>query len=146
MKIILLDDIKGVGRKHEIKEVAEGYARNYLFARKRAIPADKKGLAGLREHEKATQHEISELRALAQKSEGDTLSFVLKVDAAGNPFGGVNKDMIQKALYARGISPRERIKVELAKPIRTFGKTKVRILLPRGITATIIVSVLPTRV
>ena len=125
MKVILLADVKGQGKKDQMVEVSDGYARNFLFPKKLAIPADAKSINEIKNKEASKQHKIDTERAaakeIAAKLENITLVFEY---AAGNDsklYGSVtNKDLSDKLASAYGISIDKR-KITLSEPVKTFG-------------------------
>ena len=87
MKFILLQDVKGVGRRNELKNVNDGYARNYLFARNLAVLATQHEVKKMeRSHEE--EHEVTKrLQEIKRLIEDRTIEFTLKSDGEGSPFG-----------------------------------------------------------
>jgi len=106
MKIILLQDIKNLGKKFEVKEVKNGYARNFLFPQKLAVAATAAALKNLTKQKEQweVQHQkfIQELKEEAKKLEGETLIFNLRIDQKEKVFGSVSKNDIEKALEEKG--------------------------------------------
>src|SRR3989338_4199341 len=102
MKVILDSDIKGVGRKHEIKEVSAGYARNFLFPNKlarQATPAIEKEIEKTRAAAGARELELKKhLKELAGKIASRSLVFEVKTDDKGSVFGSITKEMILSAM------------------------------------------------
>ena len=93
MKVILQQDIRGTGKKGQLIEVSDGYARNYLFPRKLAAPADNANMNEYRQKEASKafhkQQELEAAQALAQKLEGITVKVTAKGGSAGRLFGSV---------------------------------------------------------
>jgi len=139
MKVILLDDIRGLGKKFETKEVNDGYARNFLFPNKLAETANPSSLAKLEamkaEHEKQDNELKHRLEGIAKKISDMRLKFELKVGKDGSVFGAVNKESILKALREHNIITKERVDIELKYPIKELGLYTVPIDLKKGITA-----------
>ena len=139
MKIILLEDVKNLGKKFETKEVSGGYARNFLFPNKLAEPVTPTALKKIEtmkaEHEKGEAELQKHLGALAAEIEAAMLVFTLKTDKSGAVFGSINKETIQKALRERHIITKERIEMDLDRPIKEFGDYTILIDLKKGITA-----------
>lgn len=130
MKVILLADVKGVGRKNEMKEVADGYARNFLIARKLAIAADEKGRtvkAGMDAKEEA---EKARLVALATKLSSLTFEFMIKTGAHHEVFGSVSRRAVEEAVRAKGITEGE---LELEHPIKSTGEHKIGMNFGKGV-------------
>ena len=141
MQIILLQDVKGTGKRHEEKNVSDGYARNFLFPRKLAVPrtaAELKKLQHVREEEGETKKRLEEIaRELKDKS----ITFTLKADEAGNPFGSVTSDMILKAVREHKALTKERVEIDLERPIKIIGEHKIGVRLPKGVETTLMVKI-----
>jgi large subunit ribosomal protein L9 len=147
MQIILLQDVRGLGKKDEVKNVPDGYARNFLFARNLAIAASGTALAALkdRQSKKASEEAqtVAHLHELARRLKHEPLEFRLKTDAKGSVFGSVTKEMIEKALRSKGWLTKERVDVKMEHPIREMGDHKLTIDLKKGIEGEVLVRVLP---
>ncbi len=145
MRVILLEDVRKVGKKHEVKEVSGGYARNFLFPNRLAEPATpgalKKLAALIAERERGGAELRARLEEIARKLAETTLAFELKADATGALFGSVNKESILKALREHGLVTKERVEMELDHPIKEPGEYVVPIDLKKGVTAKLRVSV-----
>lgn len=139
MKVILLQDVRSIGKKHDIKEVSDGYARNFLFPNKLAEPATasaEKKLGALRAQQEKDSEELMKRLQEIKKSVGDlSLQFELEADAKGSVFGSVNKDSILKALRDHGLVTSERVHVMIDHPIKKLGAHTVSLDLGKGITA-----------
>lgn len=100
MQIILLEDIKNVGKKGERKEVKEGFARNYLLKQNLAVlpgeDAAQKVLAEINQRQELKQEKKHKLVELAKNIEGKTFNFKLKVDKKGHPYGSIGAKEIAK--------------------------------------------------
>lgn len=145
MKVILLEDIRSVGKKFEVKEVSDGYARNFLFVNKLAESATPDALKKLEarkaEHEKEDRALRMRLEEIARTLNGTKLEFELAADNTGALFGSVNKESILKALREHGFITKERVDLDLKYPIKTAGEHVVPIDLKKGITATLTIVV-----
>jgi len=139
MKVILLADVKGVGRRNEIKEVADGYARNFLIARKLGVAADEKGMGVKHEADAKEQAEIARLAALAAKIAAMKLEFTIKTGEHKEVFGSVSRRDVEQAIRAQGVKEGEII---LEHPIKSTGEHKVEVNFGKGVkgTARIVVS------
>ena len=138
MQVLLLKDVKGVGRSMELRTVSDGYAKNFLIPRGFAIPADATA-AKLKERHDSDERRLeekiwNELREL----ENRIFSFRVKTGPSGEVFGSVSSSHISSALAAAGIHDAE---VKLTKPIRTLGEHTVNVALPRGKTGFVKISV-----
>src|SRR5579872_4729452 len=102
MQIILLEDVRGVGLKHDIKEVRDGYARNFLFPNKlaeRATPSSLKKLEEMKATHDAKEIELKKhLEEIARRITDMRIQFELKRGKDGSIFGSVNKEAVLKAL------------------------------------------------
>ena len=124
MKVILLEDVKSLGRKDEVKEVSDGYARNFLFKKHLAQPADKANLNSLN-HElklKAQREQAQKERAEKIKKElsGKVVKVPAKAGEAGRLFGSVTTSDVSEALAQMGYEVDKR-KIELPEAIKTVG-------------------------
>ncbi len=147
MKVILLDDVRGVGAKAEIKEVSDGYARNFLFPAKRAEAATSSAVARLQAlQSKRTEEEVElkrHLEKLARKISQTSLEFTLKTDEAGSIFGSVTKEMILRALREHRLIIKERVEIRLEHPLKVFGSHRVPVDLKKGIATELGVIIRP---
>jgi large subunit ribosomal protein L9 len=130
MKVILLSDVKGVGRKNELKEVAEGYGRNFLIARKLAVAADAKGMAAKNAADAKDDAERARLSAIVAKLAGISFEFSIKTGAHHEVFGSLSKKTIEEAIRAKGISEGELV---LEHPIKTTGEHKIEMNFGKGV-------------
>jgi large subunit ribosomal protein L9 len=144
MKVIFLKDVKGQGKKGEIKEVSEGYANNFLIPRGLAVRANE-GSIRQQEHHKAAEarrkeQEREEAKELAGKLEAVTLTMKTKAGEGGRLFGSITSKHIAEELEKLGYRIDKR-KIELDDPIRSLGVTQVPIRLHPEVTAMLKVSV-----
>ena len=102
MKIILLKDIRGLGKKHEIKEVSEGYARNFLLSKNLALQATPENLAKRNQWIKEEVKELNKIKQIAEKLSKEKIEFKIRAGEKGEVFGSVTKDDIKKELSKRG--------------------------------------------
>ncbi len=144
MRVILRREVKGIGRTGEVKDVADGYALNYLLPRGLAVRASEGALATLERQREAAgakrERERTELRALAKRLGETRLAFTLKGGPQGRVFGSITNRDIAKALEARGIAV-ERAQVQLAEPIRQLGTHHVEVRLLPDVKASLTVTV-----
>jgi large subunit ribosomal protein L9 len=147
MRIILLKDVKGLGKKNEVKNVHDGHARNFLIPQGLAKAATEERLKA---HEQVVAKDAAQQEALAERLkdrarhlDGKVFVFTLKSDAHGSVFGSVTKDMVHKKLIAETGGDAESAKIHLERPIREFGETKIPVELQQGIRANITVRVEP---
>lgn len=141
---MLLQDIRGVGKRNEAKEVSDGYARNFLLPRKlaeRATPealSRVEGLAARRLHERETHRAAAE--AEAARVNALSLQFHAAANEGGELFGSVTPADIARALKEQGISHVEKIQTA---PLKKLGTHAVEIDFGEGIKKTVAVTVLP---
>lgn len=140
MKVILLQDIPALGQKSDVKDVREGYARNFLFTRHLAIAATADRLMHL-DRQQAYQSERqskerAEYAAVAEKLKTIELTFKMKVSEKGTAFGSVSEADIQKELSDKKIRV-EKGWIALEKHIKTTGKHQVPIKFPHGVQGSV---------
>ncbi|MDO5602478.1 MAG: 50S ribosomal protein L9 [Oscillospiraceae bacterium] len=145
MKVVLKTDVKGTGKKDELVEVSDGYARNFLFPRKLAVAADAAAVNDVRNKEAARQHHKEEeeaaARALAAKIDGGRLTVHAKAGSGGRLFGAVTaKDIAAAAASAYGVEVDKR-KIVLTADIKSYGSYPVEFKVYPGVSATVTVSV-----
>ena len=145
MKVILLCDVKGQGKKDQIVDVSDGYARNFLFPQKKAIPADSKATSELKSKEEAKQFRISEDRkaaqALADKIKEITVDIVMGHGQDGRLYVSVtSKDIATELTKILGVDIDKR-KINLKDSIKAYGNYDVEIKLLQDISAKFIVKV-----
>jgi len=147
MKVILLQDIHSLGKKFEVKEVLEGYARNFLFPRGLAKSGTPAALRDLEQTKAGLAKEETELKkrlaVIAEKLVRTTLEFTLKADSTGAVFGSVTKDAISRALREHGLLGKERAEIVLSHPLKKLGEHRVEIHLKHGIVLTLTVAIRP---
>ncbi len=144
MKVILLADVKGHGKKGELCNVSDGYARNFLFPKKLAVEADNTALNELRNREESAAHhkqeEINAAKTTAQLLEGKSVKIKAKAGSNGKLFGSVTSKEI-----AAEIENSLKIKIDRKKmhvaDIKNFGEYTAEIKLYQGISAKITVIV-----
>lgn len=125
MKVILTQDVKGQGKKDQLIEVSDGYARNFLLPRKLAIPADNQSMTELKNKEAARQHKIDTERAAAQEIAKKLTAIVVKIkvgsSADGRLYGSVTtKEIAERLEKDFGITVDKR-KIALPDPIKAYG-------------------------
>ena len=130
MKVIFSVDVKGQGKKGEMKEVSEGYGRNYLLPRKLAVEATADNMNTLRLKEKAKQAAIAAEKAKALENAKQLESVVVKVvaraGAAGKLFGAVTSQEISDALKEQYGIEIEKQKIVQNEPIKSYGSYEVK--------------------
>lgn len=139
MKVILLEEVKKLGKRGDIKEVADGYARNFLFVNNLAVPATeanvKKHAAEKVRFEKEDASLQKRLRGIAQTLGERSLKFLVKVSEEGTVFGSITKEMILKGLRENRLITVERPEIKLEHPLKALGVHEVEIDLKKGVKA-----------
>ena len=145
MKIILLEDVKGIGKKGELKEASDGYARNYLFPRKLAKEANAQAMNEFKNAERAKQHKIETEKANAQAAaaqlEGKTVKLTAKAGQGGKLFGSITTKEIAETLRKDFGLDIDKRKLELTGDIKSFGTYECEVKLYAGISAKLFVMV-----
>ena len=145
MKVVLLCDVKGQGKKDQIVEVSDGYARNFLFPQKKAIPADAKATSELKSKEEAKQFRISEDRkaamALADKISKVEITIKMGHGQDGRLYGSVTARDIAEELKRAINTDVDKRKIQLKEAIKAYGKYSVSIKLLADISANFNVTV-----
>lgn len=145
MKVIFLKDVKGKGKKGEVKEVSTGYAQNFLLKNNVAVEATAANLSQL-EGQKTRQKkdaaaELAEAKELKEQVEKLTVELKAKTGEDGRLFGSITSKQIGQALEKQHKIKVDRRKMELPEPIRALGFTNVPIKLHADVTATLKVHV-----
>lgn len=144
MKVIFQKDVKGQGKKGEVKNVSDGYARNFLLPKGLAVEANAQNLEQLKEEQKKEaqrkEKEKQEAEALKSKLEDMTVTLSSKAGEGGKLFGAVTNKQIADALASKDIRV-DKKKIDLKEPIRTLGYTNVSIKLHPKVTAKVKVHV-----
>ena len=146
MKVILLDNIKGVGKKDEIINASDGYARNFLFPKKLAVEANAENMSKLNNKKDANQYkkdvEKQAAEEMAKKIKGIMLKIKVKAGENGKIFGGVTPKEISENLKSQYKFEIDKKKIELKEPIKTLGSFEVTIKLYEGIVGVLKVQVI----
>ena len=141
MKVILLADVKGQGKKNDVIEVSDGYGKNFLIPRKLAKPADAQSLNDVKVKEAARVYRIEtekkEAQALAEKLKSLQVKIPASSGADGRLYGSItSKDIVEKLKADTGIDIDKR-KVVMGDPIKAYGKHEVEVKLYTEITGKI---------
>ena len=144
MKVVLLADVKGHGKKGELCNVSDGYARNFLFPKKLAIEANAAAMNELKNREEANAHHLAEAKKaaeeIAKKINGKTVTIIAKAGASGKLFGAVTARGIAAEIKNTFGVDIDRRKMNVAD-IKQFGEYTAEIKLYTGVSATISVIV-----
>ncbi len=146
MKVILTSDVEALGKSGELKEVTDGYARNFLLRRRLAVPATG-GAYRAWQHDIASREdkrkrEREEAEIAAQRISSTTLTMGVKVGEGGKLYGSITAKDIADALGRRGIVV-DRHKIELDEPLKMLGTYKVAIRVFPGMTPEVTIAVEP---
>ena len=145
MKVILLADVKALGKKGDVVDVSDGYARNMLFPKKLGVEANAKNRNDLKlqnaHAEKVAQEQLEAAKALAAEISEKTVHVSIKVGEGGKTFGSVSSKEIAEELNKQyGLNvPKQKIVLE--EPIKTFGVHRVKAKLYQDIAGEILVQV-----
>lgn len=146
MKVILLQDIKGVGKKDQIINANDGYARNYLFPKKLAVEATAGNLGNLKSKQESNQYrkdmQKEEAIEIASKLKDITLTIKVKAGENGKIFGGVTTKEISENLKAQHNIQIDKKKINLNETIKTLGTVNVDIKIYEGVAAKLKVQVI----
>ena len=145
MKVILLQDVKGKGKKGQMLEVSDGYARNFMLPKKLAIEATPDAINTMRMNDKATQERIArekaEALALSKQLREMTLVVTAKGGGAGRLFGSVTNQEIADSLKAKAGITLDKRKIVIADPIKSVGTYTVQCKLGYEIVAPLSVKI-----
>lgn len=145
MKLVLLDDVKALGRKGDVVDVADGYARNFLLPRKLAGEADRGALAQLDAQQKARERreaqELADAKALAARIEATRLAVRAKAGGSGKLFGAVTNADVASAIAGALSVEIDKHKIELTDQIKALGSYPVEIKLHKSVVAKTVVDV-----
>jgi large subunit ribosomal protein L9 len=143
MKVILLKDIKGTGKKGDIKEVSDGHARNFLFPRQLAREATDSSVKELEHHkasfDKRKQEELEEAKALAERLSALQIIIHSKAGEGGKLFGSITSKDITDSLEKNHGYALDKRKLQLSGGIKSMGTHKVDVKLYPGVSATLTV-------
>ena len=144
MKVILLEDVKGVGKKDQIVNAADGYAINFLFPKKLAVAADDKSIKNLEARQKSIKdkalQDLEDAKALSQKLSNEKIVLFQKAGVDGKLFGQATNKEISSALASAGYEIDKR-KIEIPSPIKKIGSHTVHIKLHTEVLAKIDIEV-----
>ena len=139
MKVILLEDIKGVGKKDQVINSSDGYARNFLLPKKKAVIANNENMAKLKAKNDSMAYkkemDIKEAKALAEKIKSLSLKLKVKAGENGKIFGGVTSKEIAEGLKNEYSIEIDKKKIMLSETIKNVGHFFVDIKLNEGIIA-----------
>ena len=144
MKVVLLQDVKALGKKGDVVEVSEGYARNFLLTKKYAVEATPANLNTLKlqkaNADRIAAEQLAEAKDIAAKLENVTVTVAIKAGGNGKTFGSVSSKEIAQELEKQGFEV-DKKKIVLPDPIKEFGKYEVKIKLHKDVQAGVKVNV-----
>lgn len=146
MKVILLQDVKGSGKKGQIVKVADGYAKNFLFPKGLAKEADANNLNTLKAQKDAEQRRLEQAKAEAKSTANELMQITVSVSAKGGEgrlFGSVTTKEIAESLKEQTGLDIDRRKIILDEPIKQFGGYELEVRLFEGIKGKLKIMVVP---
>ena len=145
MKVILLDNIKGVGKKDEVINASDGYARNFLFPKKLAVEANAENMSKLKNKQDSVQHkkdvEKDKAEEIAKKLKDITVNIKVKAGDNGRIFGGVTSKEISENLKNQYKIEVDKKKIEVKETIKNLGRFNINIKLYEGVNAKLNVNI-----
>lgn len=139
MKVILLEDVKALGKKGQIVNVNDGYARNFILPKKLGLEANNKNLNDLKlkkaNDEKIAQEQLEEAQELGKKIEAGKVELAIKVGEGGRTFGSVSTKEIAAAVKEQMGYDIDKKKIQLKETIKTLGTHNVPVKLHTKVTA-----------
>lgn len=140
MKVILLKDIENIGKKGEVKNVANGYARNFLFPKNLAKIATKEAIGELEKQkeleEKKAEEELKATQEIVKKVDGLEIEMPVKVDEQGKLYGSINEVEISKILTDKRFDIKKK-QIKIPQPIKEIGEHQITILFDHNLEAEI---------
>ena len=146
MKVILLETIKGVGKKDEVINSSDGYARNFLFPKKLAVEANAENMSKLKAKQDSNAYkkdqEKKQAEKLAETLKGILLKIAVKSGENGKIFGSITAKEIADQLKQQYQIEVDKKKIDLKEPIKTFGSFQVNIKLFEGVIGKVKVDII----
>ena len=145
MQVILLEDVKTLGKKGEIVKVSDGYAKNFVIPKKLGVEAIQKELNELKNQQKRdsiiAQQQLDEAKAYGEKISKETIQLTMKAGEGGRVFGSVStKEIVTAAKQQFGFDI-DKKKLQMPEPIKSFGTYEIPVKLHSQVTSTIKVCV-----
>ena len=145
MKVILLEDVKSLGKKGDVVNINDGYARNFVLPKKLGVEANNKNLNDLKlqkaKEEKIARQQLEAAQAFAKEMEEDAVVLSIKAGEGGRTFGSVSSKEIAQAYKEQKGKETDKKKIVLPEPIRSFGVFEVGVKLHPKVTGTLRVKV-----
>lgn len=146
MKVILKEDIKGVGKKDQVINASDGYARNFLFPKNKAVEANAENMSKLKAKQNSNNYrkeqEKEEAKRIADKISKIMLKIPVKAGENGKIFGGVSTKEISELLEKNYQIKVDKKKIELKETIKSLGTTNVNIKLYEGVIANLKIDII----
>lgn len=147
MKVILLTDVKGIGKRGDIVNASDGHARNYLIPRKLAVPADKQNLNELSAKKSSEAHkkdlEKKEAERIKEKLEKETLTLKVKAGENGKTFGSITSKEISEGIEKEFKESVDKKKIGVKEQIKQVGIYTVDLRLFEGVICRLKINVIP---
>ena len=145
MQVILLEDVKSLGKKGDIVKVSDGYARNMILPKKLGVEATQKNLNELKNQQKrdsiVAKQQLDEAKAYGEKIEKETVQLTMKAGEGGRVFGSVSSKEIVTAAKQQFGFDLDKKKLQMPEPIKAFGTYEIPVKLHPQVTTTLKVSV-----
>lgn len=146
MRVIFLEDVKGSGKKGEVKNVSDGYAQNFLLKQKKAVLADSVNLNVHNQKQQSDAHKemlnVQKAKADAETLKNKEFEILVKVGENGKLFGSItNKEICDVINEKKYIDSLEKRQIELKEPIKTLGRFEISVKLYKGISTKVFVTV-----
>lgn len=145
MKVILLQDVKSVGKKGELVNASEGYAKNFLFPKKLAVEATKSNLNDFelkqKSEEKRKQEELESAQKIAENLKDQVVTIKVKTGGNGKLFGSVTNKEVADAIVEQTKQDIDKKKVSIGDPIKMVGERTATIKLHPKVTAEVIIKI-----
>lgn len=145
VKVILLKDVKGTGKREQVVEVSDGYARNFLLPRKLAVQASANAINTIQNAKAAEEHRLAQQRQqtmeLAREMKDKEVTVKVKSGANGRLFGSVTGEAIAEAMKAQLGLDVDKRKIELGEPIKQTGRFEVNVRFGPNVAARMFVVV-----
>ncbi len=149
MKVILLQDVKSLGKKDEIVDVSDGYARNFVLPKKLGLEATPKNLNELKlkkaHEDKVAAENLAAAQALAKQMEEESVTLSIKVGEGGRTFGTISSKEIAEAMKQQLGHEVDKKKITIKNPIKSIGTFSVDIKLHTKVTAVMTVKVVESK-
>ena len=145
MEVVLLEDVKALGKKGQVVKVNDGYARNFILPKKLGVEATAKNLNDLKLQKandaKVAAEQLAAARELAEKLGKSSITVSIKAGEGGKAFGSVSSKEIASAIASQLSLDIDKKKLVLPEPIKTFGNHEVPVKLHKDVTAKLTVKV-----